>query len=95
MGPQGDWGERGETGLQGARGERGETGPQGLRGETGQAGPQGQRGIQGERGPAGETPNAVMISDFRPASLSAEDIERLHVAEIRIGDETLRILALS
>ena len=54
-GPQGEKGDKGDTGPQG---DKGDTGPQGEKGDTGAQGPQGEQGPQGpqgEKGDKGET----------------------------------------
>lgn len=50
-GPQGEKGDKGDTGPQGAKGDKGDTGLQGAKGDTGAQGP------QGPKGDPGATPN--------------------------------------
>lgn len=55
MGPQGEKGEKGDTGPQGAKGEKGDTGAQGAKGAKGEKGDTGATGPQGEKGDTGAT----------------------------------------
>jgi hypothetical protein len=53
VGPQGEQGVTGETGIQGQQGITGETGTQGAQGISGQDGTDGSRGEAGQSGPPG------------------------------------------
>ena len=54
VGPQGEQGVTGETGIQGQQGITGETGTPGAQGIAGETGVQGEQGIAGETGVQGE-----------------------------------------
>lgn len=54
-GPQGEKGEKGDTGAQGPKGETGSQGPKGDAGEQGIQGPKGEQGEKGETGAKGDT----------------------------------------
>jgi hypothetical protein len=47
-GPQGEKGDKGDTGPQGEKGDKGDTGPQGEKGDKGDTGPQGPAGTSAE-----------------------------------------------
>jgi hypothetical protein len=68
-------------------------------GRDGKDGVAGARGAPGRDGKDGISPPApepsVKIVDAGPASLSAKDIDRLHVVEMEVDGQTLRFLALS
>lgn len=53
-GPQGEKGEKGDTGAQGPKGDTGEQGIQGPKGEQGEKGVAGKDGAQGPKGDTGE-----------------------------------------
>ena len=53
VGPQGEKGEKGDTGAQGEKGEKGDTGAQGEKGEKGDTGAQGPAGTSGASGATG------------------------------------------
>ncbi len=53
LGPQGNQGRQGPTGLQGTTGAQGNQGPTGLQGSTGSQGNQGPTGLQGSTGTQG------------------------------------------
>ena len=50
IGPQGEQGPQGETGIQGPKGDKGDTGEQGIQGLKGDTGEQGPKGEKGDTG---------------------------------------------
>ncbi len=54
VGPQGEKGDKGDTGAQGEKGDKGDTGAQGEKGDKGDTGAQGEKGDKGDTGAQGE-----------------------------------------